>query len=80
MRKHKFLVFVSMLLTLVAASWGVSVSWGAQRIPKAKWNKIVKTPAPPDNVSDRNQAWFDVQKAKIERNKLILKEQNKKGK
>ncbi len=78
MRKHKFLIFISMLLTLVVLSWGVGPSWGARRIPKAKWNKIVKTPAPPENVSDRNQMWFEVQKEKIERNKLILQERNNK--
>jgi hypothetical protein len=74
MKKRKFLIIVSMLLALVAASWGVSLSWGGQKIPKAKWNKIVKAPALPDNVSWRNQAWFEVQKAKIERNQLILQE------
>ncbi len=68
-----------MLLALVAASWGINLSWAqTRRIPKAKWNKIVKTAAPPENVSERNQAWFEVQKAKIERNKLILQERNNK--
>ncbi len=80
MRKNKFLIFMCVLSALVAASWGISPSWAARRIPKKQWNKIVKRDAPPETVSWRNQAWFEVQKAKIERNKLILKEQNKKGK
>ncbi len=73
MNNHRFLIFTSILLALVVGSWGVTLSWGAQRIPKEKWDTIVKTPAPPSNVSERNEDWFSVQKAKIERNKLILK-------